>query len=183
MHPHLEKVLFDEPAIQRRLDELGDQITKAYAGRELTVLLVMEGALFFAADLLRRIQLPLQISSLNVSSYHGGTTSAGKVTFHQPALPNLQGRHVLIIDDILDTGLTLATIRQRLEIEVAPASIELCVLLEKRRSRPSGVRVEYVGFQIEDEFVVGYGLDYQGFYRNLNAIGTLPPSSLSHSED
>ena len=91
MHPHLETVLFDETTILHRLDELGAQITKSYAGRELTVLLVLQGSLFFAADLLRRIDLPLQVTSLQVSSYHGGTVSAGEVTFHQPALPDLQG--------------------------------------------------------------------------------------------
>jgi hypoxanthine phosphoribosyltransferase len=104
------------------------------------------------------------------------------VTFHQPALPDLQGRHVLILDDILDTGLTLATLRRRLEVEVKPASIELCVLLEKRRSRVAGVRADYAGFEIEDEFVVGYGLDYKGFYRNLRCIGTLSDNSLFHGE-
>ncbi len=182
MHPHLETVLFDETTILHRLDELGAQITKLYAGRELTVLLVLQGSLFFAADLLRRIDLPLQVTSLQVSSYHGGTVSAGEVTFHQPALPDLQGRHVLILDDILDTGLTLATLRRRLEVEVKPASIELCVLLEKRRSRVAGVKAAYAGFEIEDEFVVGYGLDYKGFYRNLRCIGTLSDNSLFHGE-
>lgn len=173
MHSHLDAILFHETTILSRLDEMGRQLSCDYAGRELTVLLILHGGVFFAADLLRRINLPLQLTSLSVSSYHGGTESAGAVTFHQSALPDLHGRHVLIVDDILDSGLTLDTIRCRLESECRPASIRLCVLLEKRRPRPVKVRPDYVGFQIEDEFVVGYGLDYQGHYRNLPLIGTL----------
>ena len=173
MHSHLDAILFHETTILSRLDELGRQLTVDYAGRDLTVLLVLHGSLFFAADLLRRINLPLQFTSLSVSSYHGGTESAGTVTFHQPALPDLRGRHVLIVDDILDTGLTLDSIRRRLEEECQPASTRLCVLLEKQRPRPVEVRPDYVGFRIEDAFVVGYGLDYQGHYRNLPLIGTL----------
>lgn len=173
MHSHLDAILFHETTILRRLDEVGRQLTSDYAGRELTVVLILHGGIFFAADLLRRINLPLQLTSLSVSSYHGGTESAGTVTFHQSALPDLRERHVLIVDDILDTGLTLASIRRRIEEECQPASTKICVLLEKRRPRPVDVRPDYVGFQIEDEFVVGYGLDYQGHYRNLPLIGTL----------
>ena len=173
MHSHLDAILFHETTILSRLDEVGRQLTCDYAGRELTVVLILHGGIFFAADLLRRINLPLQLTSLSVSSYHGGTESAGTVTFHQSALPDLQGRHVLIVDDILDTGLTLASIRRRIEEECRPASTKICVLLEKRRPRSVDVRPDYLGFQIEDEFVVGYGLDYQGHYRNLPLIGTL----------
>jgi hypoxanthine phosphoribosyltransferase len=173
MHSHLDTILFHETTILSRLDEVGRQLTHDYAGRELTVVLILHGGIFFAADLLRRINLPLQLTSLSVASYHGGTESTGTVTFHQSALPDVRGRHVLIVDDILDTGITLATIRRRIEEECDPASIRLCVLLEKRRSRPVEVRPDYVGFQIDDEFVVGYGLDYQGHYRNLPLIGTL----------
>lgn len=173
MHSHLDSILFHETTILSRLDEVGRLLTRDYAGHDLTVVLVLHGGIFFAADLLRRINLPLQLTSLSVASYHGGTESAGTVTFHQSALPDVRGRHVLIVDDILDSGLTLATIRRRIETECQPASTRLCVLLEKRRSRPVEVRSDYVGFQIDDEFVVGYGLDYQGHYRNLPLIGTL----------
>jgi len=173
MHSHLDAILFHETTILSRLDEVGCQLTRDYAGRELTVILILHGGIFFAADLLRRINLPLQVTSLSVSSYHGGTQSSGTVTFHQSALPDVRGRHVLIVDDILDTGGTLATVRLRIEEECQPASIRLCVLLEKRRPRPAGIQADYVGFQIGDEFVVGYGLDYQGHYRNLPLIGTL----------
>ena len=173
MHSHLDAILFHETTILSRLDELGRRLTRDYDGKELTVVLIMHGSLFFAADLLRRINLPLRLASLSVESYHGGTATTGTVTFHQEALPEVRGRHVLIVDDILDSGLTLATIRRRLEAECAPASTRLCVLLEKRRPRAVDIRPDYVGFQIDDEFVVGYGLDYQGHYRNLPLIGTL----------
>jgi hypoxanthine phosphoribosyltransferase len=173
MHSHLDSILFHETTILSRLDEIGRQVTRDFAGKELTVVLILHGGIFFAADLLRRINLPLQVASLSVASYHGGTASAGTVTFHQANLPDVRGRHVLIVDDILDTGLTLATIRRRIEEECGPASTRLCVLLEKRRPRPFEIRADYVGFQIDDEFVVGYGLDYEGHYRNLPLIGTL----------
>lgn len=173
MHSHLDTILFHETTILSRLDEVGRQLTRDYDGKELTVVLILHGGIFFAADLLRRINLPLRLASLSVESYHGGTETTGTVTFHQDALPDVRGRHVLVVDDILDSGLTLATIRRRIEGECAPASTRLCVLLEKRRPRPVEIHPDYVGFQIGDEFVVGYGLDYQGHYRNLPLIGTL----------
>jgi hypoxanthine phosphoribosyltransferase len=173
MHSHLDTILFHETTILSRLDGVGRQLTHDYAGKEMTVILILHGGIFFAADLLRRINLPLQLASLSVASYHGGTSSAGTVTFHQTDLPDVRGRHVLIVDDILDSGLTLSTIRRRIEEEGRPASTRLCVLLVKRRPRPVDVQPDYVGFEIGDEFVVGYGLDYQGHYRNLPLIGTL----------
>ncbi len=173
MHPHLDTILFHETTILSRLDELGRQLTRDYAGKDLTVVPVLHGGIFFAADLLRRINLPIQLDSLCVTSYHGASASSGTVTFQQPSLPEVRGRHVLLLDDILDSGLTLATIRRRIEEECQPASIRLCVLLEKRRPREVDIQPDYVGFQIDDEFVVGYGLDSHGHYRNLPLIGTL----------
>lgn len=172
MHPHLDTILFHETTILSRLDVLAAQLMSDYVGKELSVVLVLHGGLFFAADLLRRLHLPLRIHSLEVSSYHG-TASSGSVTFKQSTLPEVQGRHVLLIDDILDTGRTLSVIRQRLLDECAPASLRTCVLLKKRRAREVEVQADYVGFEIDDEFVVGYGLDYEGEYRNLPLIGTL----------
>ena len=164
--------------IYARLDVLARQITEDYRGREITVLAVLNGSIIFMADLLRRIPLPLRIESLNVSSYHGATKSAGIVTFHQD-LPNLRGQHVLVMDDILDTGRTLHAIRQRIIEEMEPTSLRICVLLQKRRERAEEVVADYVGFEIDDEFVVGYGLDYQGHYRNLPYIGILNEAALS----
>ncbi|MFT4641289.1 MAG: hypoxanthine phosphoribosyltransferase [Verrucomicrobiales bacterium] len=170
-------ILHHETTIYARLDVLARQITEDYRGKEITALAVLHGSIIFMADLLRRIPLPLQMESLNVSSYHGGTESSGTVTFHQ-SLPDLRGKHVLVMDDILDTGRTLHAIRQRIMEEMQPASFRVCVLLQKRKERAKEVEADYVGFEIDDEFVVGYGLDYQGRYRNLPYIGVLNESAL-----
>jgi hypoxanthine phosphoribosyltransferase len=168
----LERVLFDEPAILRRLDELAAQISKDYARKELTVIAVLNGSLVFMADLMRRIQLPLRLDCLSVASYHGQAQTSGEVIFKQIALPDVQDRHVLILDDILDSGHTLAAIREKLET-ARPRSIRVCVLLSKKKQRARKVDADYLGFEIEDEFVVGYGLDYDERYRNLPCIGVL----------
>lgn len=173
----VSRVLFTERMIQSRLDALAAQITQDYGNRTpFTALAILHGSMFFMADLLRRIPLTLHLESLQVSSYHGGTTSSGTVTFHQK-LPELQGRHVLLLDDILDSGRTLHAIRQRLQDEVHPASVRSCVLLQKRKQRAEAITADYVGFEIDDEFVVGYGLDYQGHYRNLPYVGIFDPKT------
>lgn len=172
MQQDLSKILLHTTTIFARLDELATEITEHYERQELTVLCLMSGSLMFGADLLRRIPLPLRIICLSVSSYHGGTSTTGEVTFHQ-ALPDLDGRHVLIIDDILDTGLTLTTLRKKLLAESKPLSTKVCVLLRKDIGRERATDAEYVGFDIANEFVVGYGLDYQEKYRNLPFIGVL----------
>jgi hypoxanthine phosphoribosyltransferase len=176
MVDHIERVLFHEQTILSRLDELAAQITADYAGRELTVVAVLNGSIIFLADLLRRIPLPLKFDSLSVSSYHGGTESTGTVTFDQISLPDIDGRHVLILDDILDSGRTLEAIGGRLQKECQPASIRVCVLLSKRKERATDTPAHYVGFEIGDEFVVGYGLDFDERYRNLPFIGVLKPA-------
>lgn len=173
MQEDLSKTLIHTTTIFARLDEMAAQITEEYRGRELTVLSLMSGSLMFGADLLRRIPLPLRIICLSVSSYHGGTSTSGTVTFHQASLPDLQGRHVLILDDILDTGLTLHAIRSALEQATSPLSIKICVLLRKNIGRERPIDADYVGFDIANEFVVGYGLDFQEKYRNLPFIGVL----------
>jgi hypoxanthine phosphoribosyltransferase len=168
----LERVLFDEPAIKRRLDEIAAQISHDYCDCELTVIAVLNGSLIFMADLLRRIPLPLKLDCLSVASYHGKAQTSGEVIFKQIALPDVVDRHVLILDDILDSGRTLAAIRKRLET-AKPRSIRVCVLLSKRKQRARSLAADYVGFEIEDEFVVGYGLDFMEGYRNLPYIGVL----------
>ncbi len=173
MRHDLKRVLFHESTILARLDELSQRIEQDYSGKDLTVIAVMNGSLMFMADLLRRVALPLKIDFLTVSSYHGGTSSSGKVTFKQEALQDIEGRHLLILDDILDSGLTLHAIKTRLLETGKPLSVKVCVLLQKKRPREQHVEVDYAGFEIEDEFVVGYGLDYQERYRNLPLIGVL----------
>lgn len=168
----LERVLFDEQTILRRLDEIAAQISADYRERDLTVIAVLNGSLIFMADLLRRIPLPLKLDCLSVASYHGGTSTTGAVIFKQIALPDVAGRHILILDDILDSGVTLAAIGERLRA-TQPLSVKVCVLLRKQKIRLRPVEADYVGFEISDEFVVGYGLDYMERYRNLPCIGVL----------
>jgi hypoxanthine phosphoribosyltransferase len=168
----LERILFDEPTILRRLDEIAAQISKDYANKELTVIAVLNGSLVFMADLMRRIQLPLRLDCLSVASYHGRAQTSGEVIFKQIALPDVQDRHILILDDILDSGHTLAAIREKL-VTARPRSIKVCVLLSKKKARERKVDADYIGFEIKDEFVAGYGLDYDERYRNLPCIGVL----------
>ena len=172
MQADLERVLFDEATILQRLDELAAQISDEYRDRELTVIAILNGSLIFMADLLRRIPLPLKLDCLSVASYHGGIQTTGELIFRQVALPDIEGRHILILDDILDSGVTLSAVRQKLET-AGPRSVRICVLLEKNKTRLRQVEADYVGFQIEDEFVVGYGLDYMERYRNLPCVGVL----------
>lgn len=172
MQGDLERILFDEATILRRLGEIAARISKGYANKELTVIAVLNGSLMFMADLLRRIPLPLTLDFLSVASYHGKAQTSGEVIFKQIALPDVQDRHILILDDILDSGSTLAAIREKLET-ARPRSIKVCVLLSKKKQRVRAIHADYIGFEIEDEFVVGYGLDYDERYRNLPFIGVL----------
>ena len=172
MQADLDHVLFDEPAIHRRLDQIAAQISKDYRGRGLTVIAVLNGSLIFIADLLRRIPLPLKLDCLSVASYHGKAQTSQEVIFKQVGLPDVADRNILVLDDILDSGHTLAVIREKLET-ANPRSIRICVLLSKKKERSRQVDADYVGFEIEDEFVVGYGLDFMEQYRNLPYIGVL----------
>src|ERR1041384_4309389 len=182
MRDDLERILFHEKGILNRLDEMAALISQEYHGRELTVIAILSGSLMFMADLLRRIPLPLKLDFLSVASYHGRTETSGEVIFKfaranpsgggQVALPDVKDRHILILDDILDSGHTLAAIRKELET-ANPRSIRVCVLLSKRKPRDRGVHADYIGFEIDDEFVVGYGLDFLERYRNLPYIGVL----------
>ena len=172
MQADLERILFDEATIHRRLDELAAKISHDYRDRELTVIAILNGSVILMADLLRRIPLPLKLDCLSVASYHGGTKTTGELIFRQVSLPDIAGRHVLLLDDILDSGHTLAAIREKLET-AKPRSIRVCVLLQKKKKRARSADADYVGFEIEDEFVVGYGLDFIERYRNLPCIGVL----------
>lgn len=168
----IAKVLYHESTILSRLDELAHQITTDYAGKELTVIAILNGSFIFMADLLRRVRLPLQVDCWSVSSYHG-TKTTGQINFRQTQLADVRGRHVLLLDDILDSGLTIHAVRERIEKEAGAASLRVCVLLRKNVRRTRDVDADYAGFDIPDEFVVGYGLDYNERYRNLPFIGVL----------
>ncbi|TLD70757.1 hypoxanthine phosphoribosyltransferase [Phragmitibacter flavus] len=174
----LEQVLIDPVQIQLRVTQLAHQIHRDFEGRNLSVVALMDGSLFFVADLLRHMDIPIQLHTLTVSSYHGGTTSSGRLQLAQQLPFALKTPHVLLIDDILDTGLTLASVRDRLIEEFQPEKLRTVVLLNKEARRKADIHADYVGFEIEDQFVVGYGMDYQGHYRNLPCIGILNPDNL-----
>lgn len=169
----LERILFDQARIRECIAEMGSRITEDYAGGSLTIVAVLQGGVLFLADLIREIRLPLRMDSISVASYHGGTSSSGTVTFHQNRLPDVEGRDVLVLDDILDSGRTLAAIIGRIREDCRPRSVRSAVLLSKKVNRAVPIEADYTGFEIGDEFVVGYGLDYQGEYRNLPVIGVL----------
>lgn len=177
MRHDIERVLIDEEVIGKRLDALAGEIDRDFPGGTLVVVILLKGALVFAADLLRRVPRVLEIECLNVASYHGGTESSGQVAFLDRHFPEVAGRHVLLLDDILDTGRTLHAVSRRLLAEGA-LGVHAAVLLAKDKPRAVAVAADYVGFRIGDEFVVGYGLDYQGKYRNLPYVGVLKPSAL-----
>ena len=155
MQSNIQKILFHESTILKRLDELGHAITTEYRDRNLTVVAILHGGIVLMADLLRRIQLPLKMECISVSSYHGGTESSGVVTFNQAKLPDFTGEHVLIVDDILDSGRTLHAIGQRMTSECNAASVKTCVLLSKRKARAAEVEADYVGFEIDDVLASG----------------------------
>jgi hypoxanthine phosphoribosyltransferase len=176
----IERVLFDGPTIHKRLEEMAAQITADYADRELAVIAILTGTLMFMSDLLRRIPLPLKLNCLSVGSYHGKTQTSGEVLFKESSLPDVAGQDVLILDDILDTGHTLAAVREKLET-AKPRSTRVCVLLSKRKQRAREVVADYIGFEIDDEFVVGYGLDFMERYRNLPYLGVLKKELIDQS--
>ena len=176
MKNDIERVLIDEAVIERRLDSMAREIGKDFPAEPIIVIILLKGALVFAADLLRRIPRELSIECLNVASYHGGLESSGQVDFLDRYFPEVKGSHVLLLDDILDTGRTLSAVAKRLEEEGATA-VHTCVLLAKDKERAEEVEADYVGFGIGDEFVVGYGLDFKGKYRNLPYVGVLKLSA------
>lgn len=180
MENDIEKILITEEVIRNRLDVLASEIRRDFPDEVLVVIVILKGALVFAADLLRRVPGMLEIECLNVASYHGETVSSGKVDFLDRKLPVVAGRKVLVLDDILDTGRTLRAVTERLS-GLGAREVRTAVLLAKDRTDSSEVFVDYVGFAIEDEFVVGYGLDYRGRYRNLPYVATLRAGSLGES--
>lgn len=169
----IEDVLLTEEAIKTRIAELGAEITAAYEGKELILVGVLKGALMFIVDLARAIDLPLEIDFMVVSSYGRSTESSGVVRIVKDLDANIEGKHVLIVEDIVDTGLTLKYLRDVLETR-NPASLRICALLNKKKSK-AAVTLDYLGFEIPDRFVVGYGLDFADLYRNLAFIGVLKP--------
>jgi hypoxanthine phosphoribosyltransferase len=180
MKDDIERVLVDEEVIGKRLDAMAAEIGRELREDPLLVVVLLKGALVFAADLLRRMPRLLEIECLNVASYHGGTSSSGRVDFLDRVLPEVRGREVLVVDDILDTGRTLRAVVDRL-LDEGAARVKTCVLLSKDRTREAAVEADFTGFVIGDEFVVGYGLDYRGRYRNLPFVAVLHPAAAART--
>lgn len=172
MSNDLERVLLTQEQIHAKLDELAAQIAREYAGKDLLLVGVLKGAVMVMADLMRALPMSVPVDWMAVSSYGSGTKSSGVVRILKDLDVDITGKHVLIVEDIIDSGLTLSWIRSNLESR-HPASVEICTLLRKPEAAKVDVDVKWVGFDIPNEFVVGYGLDYDEAYRGLRDVGTL----------
>jgi hypoxanthine phosphoribosyltransferase len=169
----IKEILITEEEIKNKLKELGEKITKDYRDKKDVLLVgVLKGAVLFIADLIRHIDLPVQVDFMAVSSYGASTESSGVVRILKDLDENIEGRNILIVEDIIDSGLTLSYLYNMLKSR-KPASIKICALLDKPSRRKVKIKVDYLGFEIPDYFVVGYGLDYNEKYRNLPFIGIL----------
>ena len=175
MDKDIQNILLSEEDIQNRIKELGKILTEDYAGKNPVIIGVMKGVVIFYADMIRQIKVPCEMDFMWISSY-AGTDSTGNLIVRRDIASDLEGRHVLILEDIYDTGNSLTFVREHL-LKKNPASLKICTLLDKPSRRKPGITLEadYVGFEVPNAFVVGYGLDYNEYYRNLPYIGVLKP--------
>lgn len=171
----IERILLTEDQIHERIKELGKQISADYVGKDLLVIGILKGAVLFMADLLRAIDIPVKMDFMAVSSYGASTSSSGIVRITKDLDQSVEGKELLIVEDIVDTGLTLTYLLQNLSTR-KPAGVKCCVLLDKPSRRKVSIVPNYSGFTIPDEFVVGYGLDYAELYRNLPYVSILSPN-------
>jgi hypoxanthine phosphoribosyltransferase len=174
----LERILYSREQIAERVQELGQQISHDYQGKKLVLVGILKGGILFLSDLSREIAIPHEFDLVGAESYKGGTHPTEDVRITKDIDLSIEGKHVLLVEDIFDTGNTLRVLRKMLKI-YRPESIEICALLAKRKPRANPVELKYVGFEIDDVFVVGYGLDYKERYRNLNCVGVLHPEFYS----
>ena len=172
------EVLIESDALSTRVAELGAEISVDYAGRDLLLIGVLKGAVFFMADLMRKLTIPCEVDFMAISSYGASTDSSGVVRILKDLDINIEGRHVLVVEDIIDSGLTLSYLMRNLESR-EPATLEICALLTKPDRREIEVPVRYVGFEIPNRFVIGYGLDFGERYRNLPYVAVLSDDALS----
>ena len=175
IHDDVEEILLDGGTIADRVAELGAQLAADYSGRDPVLISVLKGALVFLADLIRAMELPVSIDFMEVSSYGAGTETSGQVRILKDLSRPIEGRHVIVVEDIIDTGLTLNYLLKYLA-DKGPASMSIVCLLDKPARRLADIPIEYRGFTIPDRFVIGYGLDYDEHYRNLPYIGVLKPA-------
>ena len=176
------EILIDEETLAARVAELGAEVSADYEGRDLLLIGVLKGAVFFMADLMRELSIPCEIDFMAISSYGAATDSSGVVRILKDLDMNIEGRHVLVVEDIIDSGLTLSYLMRNLESR-EPASLEICALLTKPERREIDVPVRYVGFEIPNRFVVGYGLDFDEKYRNLPYVGVLDEALIPSAEN
>ena len=175
MHDDIKTVLVSEEQLKAKVAELGAQISRDYAGKNLVLVSILKGSVVFMADLMRAVSIPCNIDFMVVSSYGGSnTTTSGLVKIIKDLDGDLSGKDVLIVEDILDTGVTLSNLVPMLKMR-NPNSVKICTILDKPSRRKANIRPDYEGFQVPDEFVVGYGLDYDEKYRNLPYVGVLKP--------
>ena len=172
------EVLIDEQSLRARVEELGEEVSRDYVGREPLLIGVLKGAVFFMADLMRQLTVPCEVDFMAISSYGAATDSSGVVRILKDLDINIEGRDVLVVEDIIDSGLTLSYLIRNLEAR-EPASLEVCALMTKPERRQIDVPVRYVGFEIPNRFVIGYGLDFAERYRNLPYVGVLDPGLVS----
>lgn len=172
MHNDVKEVLFSEQDIQNIVNRIGKQITEDYKDKNLFMVSVLKGSLMFMADLMRAIEVPCEIDFMAVSSYGAGTSTTGAVRILKDLDASLEGKDILVVEDILDSGVTLSYLMKHLESR-NPSSIRLCTMLDKPERRKMPIKADYVGTTVPDEFIVGYGLDYDEKYRNLPYIGVL----------
>jgi hypoxanthine phosphoribosyltransferase len=175
MHADVEEILLSGEEVQARVAELGAQLAADYEGRDPVLVSVLKGSIIFLADLVRAMPIPLSIDLMEVSSYGAATESSGQVRILKDLSTSIEGREVIVVEDIIDTGLTLNYLLRYLH-DKQPASIRICCLLDKPARRLAPIEIDYRGFTIPDRFVIGYGLDYGERYRNLPYIGVLRPS-------
>ena len=168
------EILVDEDTLRNRVAELGEEISRDYAGRDLLLIGVLKGAVFFMADLMRHLTLPCEVDFMAISSYGAQTDSSGVVRILKDLDINIEGREVLVVEDIIDSGLTLSYLMRNLEAR-QPVTLEVCALMTKPERRQIDVPVRYIGFEIPNRFVIGYGLDFAERYRNLPYVGVLDP--------
>ena len=172
MRHDIQEVLFTEAELNERISELGEQITADYEGKSLIVVGILKGSNIFTSDLVRKINLPLKMDFMAVSSYGNATESTGVVKILKDLDRGIEGEHVLIVEDIVDSGLTLKYLKDIL-LTRNPASIKVCTLLDKPARRKEDIKPDYLGYEVPDEFIVGYGIDYAEHYRNLPYVGIL----------
>ena len=174
MHDDVKTVLVSEEQLKAKVAELGAQISRDYAGKNLVLVSILKGSVVFMADLMRAVSIPCNIDFMVVSSYGGSNTTSGLVKIIKDLDGDLSGKDVLIVEDILDTGVTLSNLVPMLKMR-NPNSVKICTILDKPSRRKADIQPDYEGFQVPDEFVVGYGLDYDEKYRNLPYVGVLKP--------